>query len=123
MSANAVGERLVALCAEGKNMDAISELYADDVTSVEATAPPEGGDRESKGIDAIRGKNEWWMENHEVHDAAVRGPFPHGEDRFCALFEFDVTFKPSGQRFKMEEVALYTVEDGKITREEFFYSM
>jgi hypothetical protein len=58
-----------------------------------------------------------------VHDSSVRGPFPHGDDRFCALFEFEVTFKPSGQRFKMEEVALYTVEDGKIKHEEFFYSM
>ena len=120
MNAKAVGERLVALCQEGKNVEAINELYAGDVVSVEAVAPPEG-ERTAEGIEAVLGKNQWWFENHEVHSSAVRGPYPHGEDRFCAVFDFDVTFKPAGQRFKMEEVAHYTVQDGKIVREEFFY--
>jgi hypothetical protein len=51
------------------------------------------------------------------------GPFPHGEDRFCVMFRYDVTNKPRSQRFEIEEVALYTVADGKIVTEEFFYSM
>ena len=51
------------------------------------------------------------------------GPFPHGNDRFCVMFDYDVTNKPSGQRFQMEEVGLYTVADGKISKEEFFYAM
>jgi len=34
-----------------------------------------------------------------------------------------VTMKPTRQRFTMEEMALYTVKDGKIVREEFFYTM
>jgi ketosteroid isomerase-like protein len=117
-----IGERLVELCREGKNMDAINELYDPNVVSVEAAAPPQG-QREVRGIDAVRGKNQWWGENHEVHGASTRGPFPHGDDRFCVLFEFDVTNKPSGQRMKMEEVALYTVTNGKISKEEFFYTM
>ena len=29
----------------------------------------------------------------------------------------------AGKRTAMEEVALYTVENGRIVREEFFYSM
>lgn len=122
MNAKAVGERLVALCSEGKNLDALDELYAADVVSVEAAKAP-GMERTANGIDAVRGKNQWWIDNHEVHSSSVRGPFPHGDDRFCALFDFEVTFKPAGQRFKMEEVAHYTVKDGKIVREEFFYSM
>ncbi len=122
MNAKAVGERLVALCSEGKNLDALDELYSADVVSVEAAKAP-GMERTANGIDAVRGKNQWWIDNHEVHSSSVRGPFPHGDDRFCALFDFEVTFKPAGQRFKMEEVAHYTVEDGKIVREEFFYSM
>lgn len=39
------------------------------------------------------------------------------------FFHYDVTNKPSGQHFNMKEVALYTVDGGKITREEFFYTM
>ena len=30
--------------------------------------------------------------------------------------------KPSGQRMKMDEVGLFTVESGKVVREEFFYT-
>jgi len=123
MTAKTVGERLVELVRQRKNMEAIDELYSKDVESVEAAAPPEGGERVSKGIDAVRGKNQWWAENHEVHGSEAKGLFPHGEGRFCVGYTYDVTFKPAGQRMQMEEVALYTVADGKIVKEEFFYSM
>ena len=39
---------------------------------------------------------------------------------------YDVTAKVgprAGQRMKMEEAGLYTVKNGKIVQEEFFYSM
>ena len=76
-------------------------------------------------VTKVKGKNEWWVNNHEVHSSSVKGPFPNG-DRFAVIFNYDVTAKAgpmAGQRMKMEEVALYTVKDGKITREEFFYTM
>jgi ketosteroid isomerase-like protein len=38
-------------------------------------------------------------------------------------YDFDVTAKPSGQRMQMSEMALYTVKDGRIVREQFFYHM
>ncbi|MBC7975998.1 MAG: nuclear transport factor 2 family protein, partial [Myxococcales bacterium] len=49
-------------------------------------------------------------------------PYPNG-DRFAVRFNYDVTHKPSSKRIQMDEVALYTVKDGKIVREEFFYAM
>ncbi|HEY0467025.1 MAG TPA: nuclear transport factor 2 family protein, partial [Polyangiaceae bacterium] len=58
---------------------------------------------------------------HEVHSAKVDGPWPNG-DRFVVRFGYDVTNKPSGQRLQMEEAGLFTVENGKIVREEFFYT-
>ncbi len=120
--AAAVGKQLVELCQQGKNMDAVNTLYADDIESVE---PCSAGDMPNpmKGIDAIRGKSEWWYDNHEVHGGDVKGPFPHGEDRFAAYFSMDITHKPSDARMQIEEVALYTVKDGKIVKEEFFYDM
>jgi hypothetical protein len=78
-----------------------------------------------EGIKAIRGKNEWWITNHEVHGSNVSGPWPHG-DRFVVCFEYEVTPKVgpmAGKRMKMDEAALYTVKDGKIAQEEFFYDM
>lgn len=123
MTLKEIGERLVDLVKQGKNLDAIYELYGKDIASIEAADSPEGGGRVAKGVEAVKAKNEWWAENHEVHGAEVKGPYPHGEDRFCVIYSYEVTNKPSGQRFSMEEVALYTVADGKIVREEFFYSM
>jgi hypothetical protein len=50
----------------------------------------------------------------------VLGPWTHG-DRIVVGFQYDVTNKPSRKRMKMDEVGLYTVRNGKIVREEFFY--
>ncbi len=116
-----VARALVALCRDGRNEEAISTLYAPDIVSIEAGAGAEMS-REMHGIDAVLGKGKWWMDNHEVHDASVGGPWPH-DDRFIVTYRYDVTHKPSGRRFVMEEAALYTVRNGKIAREEFFYSM
>jgi hypothetical protein len=78
---------------------------------VEAVAMP-GAQQEIKGLAAVKGKNEWWLANHEIHSASVSGPWPHG-DRFVVGFHYDVTNKPSGKRMKMDEVGLYTVRNGK----------
>ncbi len=117
-----IGNQLVSLCQQGKNEEAISQLYGDQIVSVESVQGP-GFPREVAGKQNVIEKNQWWSENHEVHSASVKGPFPHGDNKFATVFEYDVTNKPSGQRMQMEEVAVFEVQDGKITREEFFYSM
>lgn len=116
-----VAKQYVQLCKEGKNEAILDELFTKDTVSVEAGAPP-GGERTAKGLDAIRAKSKWWTENHTVHKAEVFGPYPHDE-RFAVRFLYDITHKPSGARITMDEVALFTVSDGKIVKEEFFYTM
>jgi hypothetical protein len=121
MTANEVAKKYVELCKEGKGGECLDTLFAKDAVSIEAAAPP-GGDRTTKGLEAIHGKSTWWRDNHTVHKAEVFGPYPH-DDRFAVRFLYDVTNKPSGKRFTMDEVGLFTVVNGKITREEFFYSV
>jgi hypothetical protein len=118
-STAAVAEELVSLCRSGKFIDAINTLYSPDIVSVEPIGS-EQMPREISGIDAVRGKTEWWADNHEVHSNKVDGPFV-GEDKFAVYYNLDVTFKPTGKRNPMEEMALYTVNDGKIVHEQFFY--
>jgi ketosteroid isomerase-like protein len=120
MSTMDIANQLAELCRAGKNLDALNTLFAEDVVSVEAAGPP-GMPREAHGLAAVKGKAQWWMANHEIHAAKVTGPWPH-DDRFVLGFQYDVTNKPSGQRLKLDEVGLYTLKDGKIVREEFFYS-
>jgi ketosteroid isomerase-like protein len=116
-----VAKKYVELVKEHRNEECLDTLYANDAVSVEAGAPP-GMDRASKGIDAIKGKSKWWADNHTVHSGEVQGPYPH-DDRFAVRFVFDITHKPTGRRFTMDEVGLFTVANGKIVKEEFFYSM
>lgn len=120
MNTMEIANRLVDLCRQGKNDEALTEFYSNDAVSVEAFAPP-GGEQEAKGLQAIRAKGDWWVDNHEIHSAAMTGPWPHGQ-RFVVGFQYDVTNKPSGKRMKLDEVGLYTIENGKIVREEFFYA-
>ena len=115
-----IAKKYVALCKERKNEECLDTLFAKDAVSVEAGGPP-GMDRTAKGLEAIRAKSKWWTENHTVHNAEVFGPYPH-DNRFAVRFVYDITNKPSGTRLTMDEVALFTIQNGKITREEFFYT-
>lgn len=121
-----VGKQLAEYCNQGKNIDAINALYSDSIVSVEAVDCGEADMPQTMtGKDAILRKNEWWCENNEVHSGTVIGPFPHG-NKFILFFNYDVTAKcgpMAGQRMQMEEAGLFTVDSGKIIKEEFFYDM
>lgn len=122
-STKQVGEQLVAHCRGHTEAEGLKTLYAADAVSVEA-ADMGGQGREARGLEAIQGKHAWWNSTHEVHDAKVEGPFMHGDDRFGVIFEFEVSNKQTGERMpRMKELGVYHVADGKIVREEFFYSM
>lgn len=120
----ATADKLVAYCRANDTLTGLGELYDPGAVSVEAGPAPGTDSAETRGVDGIRGKHEWWESNFEVHSATVDGPYPHGDDRFAVIFEIDTTHRESGERSQMKEVAVYTVDAaGKIVREEFFYAM
>ena len=114
----AVARELVQFCRAGRNLDAISKLYAPNVVSIEAN-DFEGMPAKMTGLDAIRKKNEWWFENSEVHSSESEGPFVNG-DQFAVKYTMDVTEKKTGKRNRMSEIAVYTVKNGKIAQERFY---
>ena len=123
MSAIEIGTKLVELCKNGRGMEAVETLYADSIVSIEGQGSDEMPAR-MEGIEAIKGKNAWWYENHEIHSSDATGPFcGHRQDQFTVQFEMDITNKPSGERSRLVEVGLYTIGNGKITQEEFSYLM
>ncbi len=96
---------------------AAARFNADDIVSYEDMAGPMAV---CTGKDAVKSKGAWWMANHEVHSGTVEGPYVHG-DQFVVHFTYDVTVKETGERRNLDEVGLYTIRDGKIAEERFFY--
>ena len=117
MNTEEVAKKLVEFCRKGEWRTALDDLYAKDIVSVEAQAM-ENMPAEMRGIDQVRGKTDWWEKNMEVHSAKVSGPFV-ARDTFVVQFDIDVTDKGSKKRMQMSEAGIYTVKDGKVSREEF----
>jgi len=118
-----IAEGLVEFCRKSQFRDAIDRYYSDDIVSVEALELP-GLGREQRGIEAIRGKDTWFAENNEVHSCTATGPFlgtGRYANQFAVHFLLDHTPKSTGKRVTLAEMGLYTVNNGKIVREEFYY--
>jgi len=118
MTTQEVADKLVSMCRQGQNMEALNELYADDCTSREMKGMP---NEFVEGKEAILKKSEAWFANvEEFHSSEVGDPMV-ADKHFACTMKFDVTFKDKG-RMQMEEISLYTVRDGKIAAEQFFYT-
>ena len=121
MNTQHVADRLVSLCREGKNIDALQELYSPNVVSTEMPWVP-NLEVVTKGIKDVTKKNVDWFANVEAfHERSVSDPILAG-NHFATKMVFDATFKDRG-RNKFEEVCVYEVNEGKIVNEQFFYSM
>lgn len=117
MNTEQVAQKVVELVRKQAWHEALDALYDKDIVSIEARAS-EGGSPEKRGIDQVRGKTDWWLENMQVHSFEANGPFV-AHDRFVVQYDADVTDKNSKKRMQLSEVGVYTVKNGKIVREEF----
>ena len=117
MTTMEIAKGLVSLCQQGKAREAMSAYYADDIVSFEAApqAPI------AEGLEAVYQKADWWESTMQVHHAEVTGPFVNG-DQFAVRFVYEVTDTTTKKRNTLDEVGVYTVENGKIVKERFFYA-
>jgi hypothetical protein len=114
MSIQHLAQQFVDLCNQGKNFEVMETLYAPSIVSVESDG------KETAGQQAVIRKSKTWAEGFTVHGETVRGPFFNAANQFAVHFTFELTPKSTGQRVAQEEVAIYTVKDDKIVREQFF---
>ena len=117
MNTEEVAKKVVELTRRQAWKEALESLYGKDIVSVESR-PNESGSPETRGIDDVRGKVDWWLDAMETHSVKVHGPFV-AHNRFVVQYDMDVTDKGSKKRMQLSEVGVYTVKDGKIVREEF----
>ncbi len=124
MSAMEIGQALVSAVNQGRDQEwqFVEQYYDAAITSIEGQGTDEMPAR-IEGVDAVKGKHDWFYGNHEVHSTKAEGPYVgHRDDQFVVRFEIDATPK-DGERMQMTEVGLYTVADGKIVQEEYLYLM
>lgn len=120
-SVKELAEMTVEYNNAGRSRELLGLIYSDTVQSNEAGPAPDGSAGVT-GLEALRGKWDWWESANEVHSTQTEGPFYHGDDRFSVIYEVDLTDKTSGERTQFREVAVYTAAGGKIVKEEFFYA-
>ena len=115
MSLKSFATQFVELCNQGKNFDIMRTMYAPNAVSIE------GDGKETVGQMPVLKKSENWAADKTIHGETARGPFFNGPNQFAVDFTLDITRKATGERVNLREVAVYTVQDEKITREQFFY--
>jgi hypothetical protein len=113
-----IANRLSDLFKENKWTEALDELFSQDAESIE---PPQAqGLASVKGLDNIKKKGEQFNEMVEaMHGGYVSEPVVAGNHIAFAM-GMDVTLKGMGRK-KMDEIAVYQVQDGRIVKEQFFY--
>jgi hypothetical protein len=118
MTTKEVAEKLITYCRQGKFEEATKELYGNDIVSIEPEGAP---DREVRGLEAVIAKGDKFNEMvEEYHGIEMSDPIVADKFFSCSM-KMEATFK-GGFRNTLNEICLYTVEDGKIVREEFFYT-
>jgi hypothetical protein len=80
----------------------------------------EGGETRMawRGLKQVRAKSDWWTQDHALRSGEVEGPYL-GATGFAIRFKMQVETLSTGVIDSMEEVGVYTVQNGKVIREEF----
>ncbi len=119
MTTQEVASEFAALCRAGKWEECIEKFYSSDIISIE----PEGGAWGTvQGLEAIGKKGQEWQEMvDEFHSSEISDPIVAG-NFFSMTMRSKVTLKGMDQPINMDEICVYEVNDGKVMKEQFFYT-
>jgi hypothetical protein len=104
----------------GQFEEAGNRFWAQDVASIEPAALPGGIRATVSGIDAARIKCNARFGASQIDEISIDGPFVTG-NQFVLFLDLVIVDPASGARQPFTEIALYTVRDGQIAEERFFY--
>ena len=105
---------------QGQFVAARERFWAADVRSIDPHDLPHGIAAEVSGIDAARAKTAQWFGSRRIHDLSIDGPFVTG-NQFALFLDMMIANQPSGTDQPFTEIAIFTVRDGEISEERYFY--
>ncbi|MEO1658015.1 MAG: nuclear transport factor 2 family protein [Pseudomonadota bacterium] len=116
-----VAEAYVSFIRTGQHEECRDTLYAENASSEEPSAL-EGVCDEivTTGIEAIKQKSNRFFSYFDIEHVTISDPFLHGNEAFAVTFTYKVLHRGSGEHFDSHEIAVFTVEGGKIMREVFY---
>ncbi|MDI9402985.1 MAG: hypothetical protein QM516_03850 [Limnohabitans sp.] len=110
-----VGESLVALFNAGKADEAEKTWYHRKIESIE------GDGSVFEGLKGVAEKSAWWCSENKIVAAKAEGPFACSTG-FTVIFTMTID-RADGTRMEFREAGVYTVEKGRIVREQFMYEV
>lgn len=113
LDVHSVASTYVAMCRAGDFSGAIDHFFPDDHVRVE-------DGREVVGNGAVHERSQDFGAEVDIHSVDIQGPYVGG-DRFAVRFSLDTTARATGTRHRTTKLSLYTVDNGRITREEVYY--
>jgi hypothetical protein len=96
-------------------------FWSPDVTSVEPEALSGATPAAVSGKAAARAKRSARFGTARIDDLGIDGPFVTG-DQFALFLDMLLTDPASGQAQPFAAIAIFTVRDGRIIEERFFYA-
>jgi len=118
MTTKEIATALANYCREGLWAKAQQEFYAEDIISIEPYAT-DNFEKETRGLKNILAKGDKFQSLvEEMHSIEVGEPIL-AENSFAFVMTMDVTMKGK-DRFKMPELCVYSLRDGKVITEQFY---
>ncbi len=111
----------IELWNQGNFREAYQNYYSENATKVEPLAWGDQSNEVSGSTsmaDHEESLTDEWLDINSVYIS--EGPFI-GATGFSVIIKSDFTFRDTGERHIFREVGIYTIENGKIVREEFLY--
>ncbi len=115
-----VAREFTAMLRLGQFEAAGQRYWADAVTSVEPADLQIGIPALVSGIEAALNKARFRFGKNRIDDLGIDGPFVTG-DQFALFLDMLITDPASGHAQALTEIAIFTVRDGRIIEERFFY--
>jgi hypothetical protein len=121
MTTQQVADRYYEMAQQNKWMEIQDELYSQDIVNKEPEhAIAMGIPTLTKGLNAVKAKGEARRAMMEaLHSQECSAPVIGGK-YFSMSMSREVTFKGK-PRMRLEEIAVFEVQDDKIISEQFFY--
>ncbi|MBV4358392.1 nuclear transport factor 2 family protein [Parasegetibacter sp. MAH-26] len=118
MTTKEIAARFNELAQQEKWFEIQTELFSDDVISIDPENSPYFGYAEGK--EAVRKKGMDWVSRVEqAHHRYTTAPIV-AENHFVVGRKVDITVKGFG-RIVIDELMMYEVRDGQIISEQFYY--